>query len=101
MQSKSHYSRGEIMKRLRRQLSTLIYDAATVTVRALVVAVFFLVIVSVVVMTAVIIVPLALLRTFASIRGMLMGNVKSATGIYQETPSSIAADYVNGLASKK
>jgi|DEB0MinimDraft_6_1074348.scaffolds.fasta_scaffold94107_2 hypothetical protein len=89
------------MKRLRKQLSTLIYDAATVVVRALVVAVFFLVIVSVVVMTAVIIVPLALLRTCDSIRGMLTGNARSATGIYRETPSSIAADYVNGLASKK
>ena len=89
------------MKRLRRQLLMLTYDAATVTVRALVVAVFFLVIVSAVVMTAAITVPLALLRTCALIRGMLMGNAKSATGIYRETPSSIAADYVNGLASKK
>ena len=89
------------MKKSRRQLSTLIYDAATVTVRALVVAVFFLVIVSAVATTAVITVPLALLRTCDSIRGMLMGNAKSATSIYRETPSSIAADYVNGLASKK
>ena len=89
------------MKRLRRQLSMLIYDVATVTVRALVVAAFFLVIVSAVVMTAAITVPLALLRTCASMRGMLTGNVKNATGIYQETPSSIAADYVNGLAAKK
>jgi len=89
------------MKRLRRQLLMLTYDAATVTVRALVVAVFFLVIVSAVATTAAIIVPLALLRTCASMRGMLMGNAKSATGIYLETPSSIAADYVNGLESKK
>ena len=89
------------MKKSRRQLSTLIYDAATVTVRALVVAAFFLVIVSAVVMTAAITVPLALLRTCAFMRGMLTGNAKSATGTYQETPSSIAADYVNGLASKK
>jgi hypothetical protein len=89
------------MKKSRRQLSTLIYDAATVTVRALVVAAFFLVIVLAAVMTAAITVPLALLRTCDSIRGMLTGNARSVTGIYRETPSSIAVDYVNGLASKK
>jgi hypothetical protein len=53
------------------------------------------------VMTAAITVPLALLRTCDSIRGMLTGNARSVTGIYRETPSSIAVDYVNGLASKK